>query len=1142
MAVSDKTREIFSRQLLKDFRSLITGEDVERVVGENPEDRFFVGKLISLRNGMEENQNLTSKSFIQSIGADFYVANSELNRAVLDIYPIGDFYYRVYPTLEEQRTALLNEINKRSDIKYSSYAEVMEASLRENSGLDDYAIALTPVFQKVRIHAEEFCLSIKLSECFVGDSEYGYIDENSPINKVFAEYVESLAEPHNENLYKYIVREKTTIKDLADKNTYRAFLLNNAKKDVRLQQNWNLYLDMTLRKFQEKTLISVNLVNNSSLFSNGQFRKSDNKSTIESLFNSGLKIALKNAVFEKIELDYFLDDYKYDKRQAAIGNNCTVYFDDQTNTITTDHLPVYPQKRLVTRIHEGLDVTFARLIAKPIETLENIYQRMQEEYRFWCADDKLRATAKTETAQEKLKEEIETFKEEIGRFRFGIDILNKYPILLQCFKHMNETFRQTSKKFNSWRLFQIVFIVSVIPDIAACDPRILSEDERGKSKLNAISLLYYPTGGGKTEAFLGILIFNLFYDRYRGKNCGVTGILRYPLRLLSVQQVQRLANVLAQAELIRRSIPEIKNSDAFSLGYFVGDINTPNRLSEDDIQRYESMTEKQLDEERVIDICPFCGKATVHLKPVRDEWRLVHYCSDPECPSGGVLPLFIVDNEIYRYLPSAVISTVDKLAILGNNKKFRAILNGVSLKCPKHGYTSSSKCVERGCDVETFDYEHIRMYDPAPTLFIQDELHLIRESLGTYASHYESFIDYYLKNISCSRRGAKIIGATATISSYEEQVSQLYLKEKEETIRFPAASPYLDHNFYAYSDKDDTQRFIMGYAPYGRSVVSSVASSLKYMRMAVHKYLENPELMMQISGIGIDTEEEARKVLEDYWILLEYNNVKRDGNMVEGEIDNHTNNELRGQGIPHFSIRKMTGDETFQNVREVLAEVENSENVFEGVNMISATSMISHGVDADRFNVMFFYGIPGNTAEYIQAYSRTGRKHSSIVVDIIRPARETDCSYLKNFIMFHDYKDILVDAVPINRWATKAVKSTLPGILTGLLLNQYDLILEPEVGTLFFMKNIKKAITNNLLDKQMIKEQLIEAYGCNSSAAHHLSGQYKLEIERFVDDIFMQILDRAWTDEAIFAGFTRMGYRIMNSLRDTDVQLIIEAE
>ena len=122
----------------------------------------------------------------------------------------------------------------------------------------------------------------------------------------------------------------------------------------------------------------------------------------------------------------------------------------------------------------------------------------------------------------------------------------------------------------------------------------------------------------------------------------------------------------------------------------------------------------------------------------------IHYCNNPKCKSGGELELYIIDTEIYRYLPSAIISTVDKMAIMGANANFRNILNGATHMCPMHGFTSKSKCIEKGCDIEVQNYMEIDMYDPAPTLFIQDELHLIRESLGTYASHYESFIKYYI--------------------------------------------------------------------------------------------------------------------------------------------------------------------------------------------------------------------------------------------------------------------------------------------------------------------------------------------------------------------------------------------------------------
>ena len=335
----------------------------------------------------------------------------------------------------------------------------------------------------------------------------------------------------------------------------------------------------------------------------------------------------------------------------------------------------------------------------------------------------------------------------------------------------------------------------------------------------------------------------------------------------------------------------------------------------------------------------------------------------------------------------------------------------------------------------------------------------------------------------------------------------------------------------------------MGYAPYGKAIINSVVYSLKYLREVVFDYLKNPEKVLAIPGMTITTVEDALEILKDYWIFLEYNNVKRDGNNVEGALETPINVQLRQQGITPFNTRKMTGDETFQDVREVLSKVETNDDVFDGVNLIVATSMISHGVDADRFNIMFFYGMPGNTAEYIQAYSRTGRRHSSIVIDIMRPSRETDQSYLKNFVNFHEFKDIMVESVPINRWATKAIDCTLPGIFTGLLLTKYDPELQYTCGSQFFMNNIKKAIVNGSLDADTIINELNMAYGCTiAGQVNEIGNQYKAKIKDFVEDVFERIVDKNWERENIFSGFELMGYHIMNSLRDTDTQLIIELE
>lgn len=1138
----EKSRQLLSTAILHNFVGRITGSGLDRIVGSNPENVLLVGKLMPTNDADGQNTN-SSKTFIASIGVDFYVAEKEMDNAIIKLFPQGDFYYRAVPTIEEQRSAMIREINEsRNENAFKSFEDVVNAYKTNPASFSNYQIRLVPVYKKISL-GENAQVSFRLKDIIDELGECGFVSESHSINVGIDSYLQEIQANINndEEAMTQVITEPTKVEHLLSTGNYGDFLKTYVNKKVQQQnQNWKVYFDIQVKKIGANYLVSCFLVNNSVVLYSGSHRsRKDDKFTIETLFNSGIRVELKNASFCPIELDFFEDDYKYDKTQYALSNNCAVEFIKAENALQTNHLPLYEQYRLIT--NDSLAVKFLDLVDDPIETLEGILVKMRKELEAWKQYKTQKTPELTEKGIEKLSKEIQGFEDEISNFASGIYVLKNYPIVRKSFMQMNKAFAETSKKFSTWRLFQIVFIVSMIPDIAACDRDFMPDDEKAKTHLSDMALLYFPTGGGKTEAFLGVLVFNLFFDRHRGKSCGVTSILRYPLRLLSVQQVQRLANVLAKAELIRRADNEISGTECFSLGYFVGDNNTPNEMSAKEYTRYREMNQAQRDEHRVLDVCPFCGKQTVHIRADERLSRLVHFCDNPECQSGGDLPLYIVDSEIYRYLPSAIISTVDKLAIVGCNANFRNILNGGEYKCPVHGYTSKKKCIEKTCQLEVQDFKAVDMYDPAPTLFIQDELHLMRESLGTYASHYESFLKYYIKNVSKSKRDVKVIGATATISSYREQVYHLYGRNP---VRFPCESPFIERNFYAAVDKEDLQRQILGYAPYGKAIVNSVVYSLKYMREAVYEYYKEPQKILAIPNIGISTEEEAFELLKDYWIFLEYNNVKRDGNNVDGAIKTPVNEELSSEGIIPFKTRAMTGDESFQDVREVLAEVENNNNVYDGVNLITATSMISHGVDADRFNVMFFYGIPGNMAEYIQAYSRTGRKHTSIVVDLIRPTRETDQSYLKNFTSMHKYKDLLVEPVPINRWATKAVDNTLPGIFTGILLTCYDPEIQYTSGSLFFMKNIKKAIKEHEIVKDTIKDQLYKSFGCtdDDGIIHDLGNQYRQKIDAFVDEVFVQIEDRSWSDENIFDGFRLMGYRIMNSLRDTDSQLIIELD
>ena len=309
-----------------------------------------------------------------------------------------------------------------------------------------------------------------------------------------------------------------------------------------------------------------------------------------------------------------------------------------------------------------------------------------------------------------------------------------------------------------------------------------------------VSILWFPTGGGKTEAYLGLIATSLLYDRIRGKTRGINTWMRFPLRMLSLQQLERLSKVIAELNILRSKIPDIETGDPFSVGFYVGNSVTPNSISNDDKDYFsndDSIGNKYLQ----IRKCPYC-ESSVKIKFNVGNWRLIHHCTNEDCFSNtskslkhlkGSLPPCIVDNEIYRYLPSVLVGTVDKLAIAGFNDAFSNIIKGSDQKCNIHGYANYDTCLETynaGCknnkvsSLEKLD----SIKDPGLSLLLQDELHLLKSELGTFNGHYEGFLQYVGDKTYMS---PKVIAATATIEAYEKHAFHLYLKN---SIRFPVPS------------------------------------------------------------------------------------------------------------------------------------------------------------------------------------------------------------------------------------------------------------------------------------------------------------------------------------------------------------------
>nr|WP_263327095.1 helicase C-terminal domain-containing protein [Neobacillus sp. Marseille-Q6967] len=1105
----------------------ISGSKLTRLNdGSHPEDTFFIGRISGIK---EDNGTKFTQSEPKQIGLTFRLKKDIVQSEVVNVELSGDFYVRVNPTYKEQCRHYLSEFNNRhSEQKINSFKELK----KKISEFPAFTCEVLPVFEKVTL--ENFLFSVNLSSIIEGKStgKKYLIDVREEILNTLAQKTKQISNRYGK------INDPVKFEDLNTKEKWTSFINQNATRPY--NQIWDCKILVEIKEenqnFSRVSISFINITNDDSSV----------RETVNTFFNTALTVELTNSEIQPIELRALKDDYKYTKTQIALGKNCSVEdisaSPKRINKIKTNSLPIYKQYRLKTD-DTKFQAYFQKLIDEPIPLLRELSELMKKEILEWQSD--FAAKSLTEKAMKQFNEEINGFNTEIQRFINGIDVLEQYPDLaLRSFKLMNEAFKNSSKGYKNWRLFQIIFIVSMIPDIVSRE----IDEVKPLAQHDKVDLIYFPTGGGKTETYLGTVVFNMFFDRIRGKKAGTTALIKFPLRLLSLQQLQRAADITVQAELIRRRQNDMIDSDPFSVGYFVGSNNTPNKLydsdrKEDLIPSISAMSEQErIDKFLVIDRCPFCQSNHISIDVLIDERRLVHVCKNQNC-SENILPLYIIDREVYRYLPTFIVSTLDKSALIGMQRNFRNIFGNFHRKCALHGYTSQDKCLESEGDMckeshETF--ENINIYDPNPSLIIQDELHLVRESLGAFNAHYETFINYFLSEFSSTKRPIKFIAATATISDYEQQIYHLYHKK---AIRFPATSPYIDKSFYAYTDYNDLNRVIVGVAPYGKTTVYSILDMIQYYREELYRLWHNNDSLKEIDNMPVISVNHYKKILKDYWVILEYNQIKNEGMQIVNSISSMINERLKAQGIPDLTVKTMTGDDTFKDVREILSEVERPTGEKSEIDLIAATSMISHGVDADTFNFMIFFGVPKNTAEYIQAYSRAGRKYPSLIFMVFNSNREKDSSYNQHFVKFNEYKDLLVEPVPINRWANNAVEKTLPGLFSALMLNHYDYHLSKEGYKIYMLSGFQEAVNNNKLPStNELAEVLCQAYGADKDS---FGAVYKEKItylvERIVNGLITEEVNPQ-NDYYLTNALSKIGYPVMRSLRDTDTPLDVIME
>lgn len=1113
----DETR--LAEHMVQRTLDQLTGRSEAVCTGDRPRNKYFVGSLANRPVQDDDaadtpDSDLFSRLAPSAMGLDVLVQRDE-SSAGLIVQPEFAVYYRIFPNLAQQRRA-------------SGY-QVTTTGSQPNQGSNQRTGEWAITYRRVLVHMDP--TTIPLPGQITGLIPLDCTVIQQAINLALQQ-VQQQASVDPLCFCEATGRHPVPDAALIDDATYTAFVRQMAA-NPRIVPQWSVRLQVQARPARNECLRLAILFQNTAPDDSLERSHTDHY-----LFDVRLRIQGDNAILKPFEFDLLPEDYRYNRELWGLGRNCGVQKLDGQNAVETITAPVYRQPVYTTRDAVDPDLPkarFADLAQDPVATLSAIASAMDRYQADWQQLQNRRRNNPHWTSEmlDQAQQDLNNFVEEIGRFRRGIRVLEQYPVLHLAFRLMNQTFVQGSKH-PSWRLFQIVYIVTQLPAIAARE----YNDPDGLADWDYVDVLWFPTGGGKTEAYLGLIVCTAFFDRLRGKKAGVTAWMRFPLRLLSLQQLQRLSDILGAAELLRRQTSPINepDSDPFSVAYLVGSGNTPNRLTQYGeggwLERLKNRPD-QMQRFLTIPNCPFCGRTSVEIALDEPTTRLVHRCTNHQCPeavSGGILPIFIVDNEIYRYLPTVIAGTIDKVTAVGYERKFSHLYGAVTHRCPRHGYLSLNECTEKyGCDVNTAAFTSVTLKDPSPTLQIQDELHLLREELGAFDGHYETFMDTY--QVKQQRVRTKIIAATATIEEYENQVRHLYDRKAR---RFPVPGPELGESFYATTLIDDTRRIFVGIMPHNYTHINAVIRLAELFHREVEDLRRDP--VQAIASLGlttIATPDEFLAMLSYYEVFVTYLLSKREGDRLNQSFEGQLNQELTDNGYSELCNKSIIGETPFSEVAGILEELENPDPDFgRRLRSLTATSTISHGVDVERINYLCFFGMPRQTAEYIQTSSRAGRDHPGIILVCFNPARERDQSHYHFFAKYHEYLDRLVEPVPINRWSKFSIRRTLPGLFMALLLNDYNLTVGGSGReSLYFSRKARQLIENQLIRPDDAADYLQEAY----RTAHYDAGQ---EFGQVITDKVNEYIDMLRNPGEDFTS-GNLTDQPMQSLRDIDEQLEI---
>jgi hypothetical protein len=751
------------------------------------------------------------------------------------------------------------------------------------------------------------------------------------------------------------------------------------------------------------------------------------------------------------EWDELVADLHYaDTPEYATGHGVSAEWDVMDggcHVLRSAWIPTAEVEKTATVDVPGVELSMDRLGGLPDGAAADAALRpLVAQYRAWIDGQRAGIGSLHGTRRETATELLRLAGLAADRIERGIQGLSDDPEALDAFRVANRAVARALRKrlgieAPKWRAFQLAFILLNLRGMAY----------PGDPHRDTVDLLFFPTGGGKTEAYLGLAAFAMVLRRLRHSDegglaaAGVSVIMRYTLRLLTLDQLGRAAGLVCALELEREQDPARYGTWPFEIGLWVGKAATPNILGSKGDGRSDSARSKvnQFKNDPKgkpspipLENCPWCGErfqpASFSLEPDSDQPRNLRIvCANFECDftRDRALPIVAVDEPIYRRLPAFLIATVDKFASLPWVGPSGSLLGGAD-RYDANGFYGAA---------EPGKGRRLSAPLPPPDLVIQDELHLISGPLGTMAGLYEASIEALcVREIDGAAVRPKIVASTATVRRAQDQIQALFARPA--TQIFPPPGPNRRDSFFAHvvPAAETPARLYLGIASQGRNpkvimrrvwLALMAAAERSYRDAGGHKNEANPaDPYMTLVGYFNSLRElgGARRILEE-----------QVQNTLKGYGERMRIGEVRGlfQDRKTFSeVVELTSRVSTDKVAEARRRLGSGFHESQRVDCAIATNMISVGLDIPRLGLMGVLGQPKTHAEYIQATSRVGRDDSrpGLVVTLLNIHKPRDRSHYERFRHYHETFYRSVEVSSVTPFSARALDRGFAGALVGL--------------------------------------------------------------------------------------------------------------